>query len=194
MSDKELRKKYRRVIMGLNALREMDERDLRLDRAYGIFVGVLIVLGIVVLSGLFTFELYAAGLGLLAAIVAAIGGSGIYRRGVIFRRFYQVEDATGLVTVETRPTSWLYEESPERPALVYSAEPDEPSITFLYNWLNKFGIIDQREKLKVLAIAADESAVNVPLLCIPLYQLKLEDGKPSDRLLYEAQIIDAAWA
>lgn len=192
MTDRELERNYRRLVMRLNAERVMSARDRCLDRAYGIFVGALIILPLIAIPILLTFERYLACFALIVAVIASILGTGLYRRQVIFRRFYKVPDASGNVVVVERSANWLRERPRDIPVLAFEAQPDGPSLTFLYNWLLGSALIDPSDTIEVAHIYPDGISVFTSLLCIPA-NTAITANAAFERADFEAHLIGARW-
>ena len=129
-------KRYHKLVMDMNAVRPMDEEELRWDRRYAMLLVTFFVI-IPLLAGIpfaITGSLLVGAIPTLISmgIGAAIGLS---TRRRILNDFLRVDDAAALFEIGDLTDQSLLENLCAERAIAFSCDFDTASLAFPYNWL-----------------------------------------------------------
>ena len=195
MNSREVRKTVNRLIMQINAVRRMDDRQRRNDLIYGIVLMILFLAPLlIVLPWLLT-----VGKPLMAVLTVLAGwligaGIGLSRRRQIINSFLKVKDAESLIELKDGEGQ-LEKLKKTDPVLLFPFGPQKELLEFAYNWLVRQKLISEGERLTAYRFTGrqlkDEITLNIAedleVMLVPL-----EGRKPEyfDQLVREGSLLN----
>ena len=145
-----------RIIMGINSVRPMGEKEKKFDYAYGIvLVSLWILVPLVSLPWLLTIGKPVTAFVITAVSYALSLVIGLSRRRSILRSFYQVEN--GHTYMSFADAGYDTEQLCRSEGMMVCVMPERDCyMDILYNWLCWRRIIEPKEKLQCFRCTIEE--------------------------------------
>ena len=195
MENQEAKKTVNRLIMQINAIRTMDERQRRNDLIYGIVLMVLFLAPLLIgLPWLLT-----VGKPLIAVMTVLVGwligaGIGLTRRHQIISSFLKVRNAESLIDLK-EGEGRLEKLKKINPVLLFPFGPQKELLQLAYNWLVRQKLINEGERIEAYRFTGRQLkdgitlniAEDLEVMLIPLEGRKPEDF---DQLVREGSLMN----
>jgi hypothetical protein len=195
MDKREVKKTVNRLIMQINAVRRMDERQRRNDLIYGIVLMVLFLAPLLIgLPWLLT-----VGKPLMAVLIILAGwligaGIGLSRRRQIINSFLKVKDAESLIELKDGEGQ-LEKLKKVDPVLLFPFGSQKELLELAYNWLVRQKLISEGERLTAYRFTGkqlkNEITLNIAedleVMLVPLEGRQPEDF---DQLVREGSLLN----
>ena len=183
MNEKQRKRLCKKLIMQMNAIRQMTDRDRKRDLLFGFLFSFLVILvPMLVVPILYGFRHTRAAVIVLVVSVGLGLGLGLGRRRRILRGFYQVSDAHRLTEVRDGSNE-IGRLCTVVPTLVFGSEPAPQMLDLFYNWLCRRRLIQPGESLTVWQVTGAQLAPYVMIPTDPsadLLLVPLEGRMPDD--------------
>lgn len=194
-------KHYHKLVMDMNAVRPMDEGELRKDRRYAMVLVTFFVI-IPLLAGIPYAITGSLLVGAIPTIVSmGIGlaiGLGTRRR--ILDDFLRVDDATAFFEISDLTDRTLLEDLCAKRAIAFACDSDAASLAFPYNWLVarqalREGEVVQAYRLRgatLVEMYESDVVPNKDFLVIPYNTLRVST-KNELRFATELHMVGGTW-
>lgn len=194
-------KRYHKLVMDMNAVRPMDEEELRKDRCYAMVLVTFFVI-IPLLAGIpyaITGSLLVGAIPTLVSMGIGLAiGLGTRRR--ILDDFLRVDDATAFFEISDLTDRSSLEDLCAQRAIVFAYDSDAVSLAFPYNWLVarqalREGEVVQAYRLRgatLVEMYESDVVPNKDFLVIPYDTLRVSANNEL-RFATELHMVGGAW-
>lgn len=194
MNERQYQRICNDLIMTMNSIRPMSEKERKEDRNWGIMMMVLLIFAPLIAGVVLSVNGRTwVGLIIMAVCWLLFLVLGLGRRKKFIRAFYQDED--GVLYIDLHEEKELPEELRHvEPVLLFAMPPEKPFLNLIYNWLLNRCLIRDRETLQVHHMHGRDIAghISIPadadtdVLLVPLAGSEPDDWQ---RMLNEAAIL-----
>lgn len=139
-------KRYRKLVMDMNAVRPMDEEEARKDKRYALLLVTFFVV-IPLLAGIpfaITGSLLAGAVPTLVSMGIGLF-IGLNTRKRILNDFLRVDDAVAYFEIGDLTDRLLLERLCVKRAIAFACDFDTTSLAFIYNWLVARQVLREQE-------------------------------------------------
>ena len=198
MMTKSRKRIFNDIIMTMNSVRPMDQRERRSDLAYAILLTLLfVIMPIIVCPILSAFYRPLYGLIFLAFSWGLALAIGLTKRKSVISNYYQVKDPeqhVQIIRVDQPPLPPALDDI----LLVFPFEVDEQTLPYVYNWLYQRETISPDTQVTFYQVMGSTLTAcrgvgpfpDVYLLCIPIRALNLNESN-TERFAFELEAAGA---